>query len=137
MYARLDQEGWCEGMRDVWHNMYNYTIFSGCFGGHIPVGISSRILDWILLMDNKEHSLVVLLIYMLKICEPKIMRMAESEERFKYISFGGFIIDCFENEAYYNELVGKYLTLHVQSVAGSSIDSSDNYEFLGLEEIHQ
>ena len=67
LYALLKSEGLCEGILDVLANMYNFTIYSLCFGAHIPIAFSARILDWVLLMDNKEHSLVILLTCMLKI----------------------------------------------------------------------
>ena len=116
LYGLLESQGQCEGFKDVLWNMYNYTMYSLCFGAHIPVSISGRILDWVLLMDNKEHSLVVLLTCMLKICEPKIVQMEDPDERFQYISKGSFLIECFSNKAFFDELVRNYLTPHAKRV---------------------
>ena len=70
-------------------------MYSLCFGSHIPIDVSTRILEWVLLMNDEDHSLVILIAYVLKICESKIMSMANGNERFQYISKGRFIIDCF------------------------------------------
>ena len=87
LYNLLDKDGWGKtGFCDVWHNMYNHTVYSMCFGAHIPLDISGRILDWILLMDNEDHSLIVMLVYILKVQETKIINLTNGMERFQYIS---------------------------------------------------
>ena len=117
LYSILKNEGQCEaGFQDIFFNMYNYTIFSLCFGCHIPIDISARILDWVLFMHNKEHGLIILLVCMLKICESKIMGMSEKRDRFRYISQAEFVIECFQNEAYLDTLVRDYLAPHVLNV---------------------
>ena len=112
----MDEEGWGRTGFDVWENMYSYTMYSLCFGAHIPLHVSTRILDWVLFMNNEDHSLVILIVYMLKICEGKIMDMTNAGERFQYISKGRFLIECIENKAYFDELVRNYLSVHVQNV---------------------
>ena len=117
LYDFLKNEGHCDGgFQDIFGNMYNYTVFALCFGSHIPVKISARILDWVLFMNNKEHSLVVLLVCVLKICESKIMAMSDKRELFQYISHAKFLIECFQNQAFLDELVRYYLTPHVRHV---------------------
>ena len=63
-------------------------------------------------MNNEDHSLVVLIVYMLKICESHILSL-DASARFQYISQGKFIIECIENKAYFDELVRNYLTVLV------------------------
>ena len=116
LYKTLDTEGWGRNGIDIWENMYSYTIYSLCFGSHIPLHVSTRVIEWVLLMQNEDHSLVVLLVYMLKICEPHILNLTDSSERFKYISQGKFIIECIDNKAFFDELVRSYLTVHVARV---------------------
>merc|ERR1712051_351366 len=107
----MEEEGWGRSGFDVWANMYNYTMYSLCFGSHIPIHISTKILDWVVLMNDEDHSLVTMIVYMLKVCEEKIMDMSNGNDRFQYISKGRFIIECFENQAFFDELVQKHLTV--------------------------
>ena len=97
-------------------NLYNHSIYSLCFGEYIPLHISARILDWVLFMNEDDTSLVVLLAAMIKICGQKILAMTDKSERFDYISKGKFIIECFENEAFFDELVRNYLTDFVEGL---------------------
>ena len=82
LYQRLDDEGWGRTGFDIWENMYSFTIYALCFGSHIPVHVSTRVLEWVLFMDNEDHSLVILIVYMLKICETRILNFTDSRERF-------------------------------------------------------
>jgi len=134
LYTALKNEGQCDigGFQDIFWNMYNYTVYCLCFGSHIPIGISARILDWVLLMNNREHSLIVLLVFMLKICESKIMGMKEKRDRFRYISQAKFVIECFENDAFLDELVRNYLAVHVRSVFEESDANAINNSHLDL-----
>jgi hypothetical protein len=88
----MDADGFGRSGMDVWENLYSYTIYSMCFGAHIPVDVSTRILEWVLFLDNEDHGLVVLIVYMLKICEAEILKLSDKNERFRYISHGKFII---------------------------------------------
>lgn len=116
LYSRMESDGFGRNGMDVWENLYSYTIYSLCFGSHIPVDVSTRILEWVLFLDNEDHSLVILIVYMLKICEAKIMALSDKNDRFKYISHGKFIIECIQNKAYFDELVRNYLEIHVESL---------------------
>ena len=82
LYQRLDDEGWGRTGFDIWENMYSFTIYALCFGSHIPVHVSTRVLEWVLFMNNEDHSLVILIVYMLKICETRILNFTDSRERF-------------------------------------------------------
>ena len=82
LYQTLDEEGWGRNGFDIWENMYSFTIYALCFGAHIPIHVSTRMLEWVLLMQNEDHSLIVLLAYMLKICEPQILNFTDSGERY-------------------------------------------------------
>ena len=116
LYERMDADGFGRAGMDVWENLYSYTIYSMCFGAHIPVSVSTRVLDWIIFLDNEDHSLVCLIVYMLKICEGKIMGLTDKHDRFRYVSHGKFITECIENQTNFDELVSYYLEVHVQNL---------------------
>ena len=107
LYAKLDEE---EGeLNMIIETLYNYGIFAICAGDKIPIDVTVRVFEIVIFEGLGDISLVRLLLYMLMIQEEDIMKIDDCGERFRYVAHGKFIVDCFQNKAYFNFLVKEYL----------------------------
>ena len=107
LYAKFEEED--DMLEMVIENLYSYGIFSLCAGEKIPIDVTVRVFEVVIFEGLGDISLVRLLLYMLMIQEEDIMKIEDSGERFRYVAHGKFIVDCFQNKAYFNFLVKEYL----------------------------
>lgn len=62
-------------------NLYDNTLYNCCFHPKMPITMSALIFEWVIFDACEDNSLIILIVYMLLVCQEKITSFENSLER--------------------------------------------------------